>query len=135
MLLFMMIVFICLAVAELALAWGRWLLTKGTDPAHRKIAKDIGLVFGLLADKLSGCVPRGPACRSIMWGEFLVLRSIVSPGSAGNCLRVRIAVAYGVIFHFLASALTHVSPRLERLALLEMVASLEMLVSMAGISL
>lgn len=135
MLLFMMIVFICLTVAEVALAWGRWLLNRRTNPGHRKIARDIGLVFGLLADKLSGCVPRGPACRSILRGEFLVLRSIVSPGSDGNRLPIRIAVAYGVIFHFLASALAHVSPRLERLALLEMVVSLEMLVSMVGTSL
>lgn len=132
MLFVVMLIFVCLAISELALTYGSRVIGKGIEPDHQQRAESLGLVFDLIGMKLSSGVPRGPRCGLMLWGEFLVLCSIVSPDTPGDRLRTRIAAAYALVFHFLGRTLAYVSPRLERLALLELIKALQCLVSMTG---
>ena len=88
-------------------------------------AKYLGLVFPLLKKGLQDAIPRGAACRTILLGEFLVLREVARHDALQTGLSLRVVSVYYRALHVLAGLVSPVSARLERLVLLEQILALE----------
>ena len=121
--------FVCLFVLLLVFVLLRRAFFNHNLPDAGQRAKDLGLVFPLLKQGLQDAIPRGASCRTILLGEFLVLREMARHDGPQTELSLRVVSVYYRALHVFAGWVSPVSARLERLVLLEQIMALEWLAS------